>query len=579
MWLRVLRKHVRERGEEKCQWGSKSFISELELTFVWLLCLTIVVVSSFDKIYQFLQEAGLGLTDQSQGCLLFMELPQPRPFKSQGREPTHDFLSLCSHPSLQTDPKPTPSSQGSHLKTHNFLQPLECVGGTKEETSKTETTRIASEPPAQLQHVLPGGIGTYTISSIPYFHNHQRVPKPDLSPPMMFTASGGGGGVERNVVDAAAVASGFALWDESGSGNKGQTRKESNGGERADVATTMGQWPVVERRSQSLTNNNHLSGFSSRSSSQGSGLKNQSFMDMIRSAKGPSQDDDLDDEEDFIMKKESSSTSLIHADARGAGKDPKLNTPRSKHSATEQRRRSKINDRFQMLRKLIPNSDQKRDKASFLLEVIEYIQFLQEKTSKYETPYQGWNQEPAKLLSWQRNNQQLVPEGTVAFAPKLEAEKNNIPVLATAQGVVIDHPKTLDRVIPVQSNSLFSPVIAGNPVTQLHARLASSETAEPSQSSRSHTQPLKEEGDGEEVHEGNISISSVYSQGLVKKLREALDKSGVDLTKASISVEIELSKRSSSFKDHEVCEPVSRTGNDDVKQTRKPKRLKTCNTS
>lgn len=44
-------------------------------------------------------------------------------------------------------------------------------------------------------------------------------------------------------------------------------------------------------------------------------------------------------------------------------------TPRSKHSATEQRRRSKINDRFQMLRDLVPHSDQKRDKASFLLEV------------------------------------------------------------------------------------------------------------------------------------------------------------------------------------------------------------------
>ncbi|KAG2334497.1 hypothetical protein Bca52824_005677 [Brassica carinata] len=502
-----------------------------------------------------------------------MELPQSRPFKAQGREPTHDFLSLCSHPSLQTDPKPTPSSQGSHLKTHDFLQPLECVGGAKEETS-----RIASEKPP-LQRVLPGGIGTYTINSIPYFHNHQRVPKPELSPPLMFTASGGGGGVERNVVDAAAVASGLTLWDESGSGNKGQKRKENSAGERADVATTMGQWPVVERRSQSLTHNNPMSGFSSRSSSQGSGLKSQSFMDMIRSAKETSQDDALDDEEDFVMKKESSSTSQIqHADARGAGKDPKLNTPRSKHSATEQRRRSKINDRFQMLRKLIPNSDQKRDKASFLLEVIEYIQFLQEKTSKYEATYQGWNQEPAKLLNWQRNNQHLVPEGTVAFDPKLKEEKNNVPVLATTQVVVIDHPKTLNRVTPVQSNSLFSPVIVGNPVTQLHARVASSETAEPSQSSRCHhSQQLKEEGDEEEVREGNISISSVYSQGLVKRLREALEKSGVDLTKASISVEIELAKQSSSYKNHEGREPVSRTGND--KQTRKPKRLKTYNTS
>ncbi|XP_013622107.1 PREDICTED: transcription factor BIM1-like isoform X1 [Brassica oleracea var. oleracea] len=487
-----------------------------------------------------------------------MELPQPRPFKAQGREPTHDFLSLCSHSTVQTDPKPTPSSShGSHLKTHDFLQPLESVGGSKEETSKIDTTFEPPAPSPPLKHVLPGGIGTYTISSTPYFHNHQRVPKPELSPPMMFPVSGGGG-VERNVADAAAVASGFTMWDESGSGTKGQTRKENNAGERAniraDAATTIGQWPA-----QSLTNNNPLSGFSSRSSSQGSGLKSQSFMDMIRSAKGTSQDDDLDDEDDFVMKKESSSTSQIptvdmrvKAEARGAGNnDPKMNTPRSKHSATEQRRRSKINDRFQKLRQLIPNSDQKRDKASFLLEVIEYIQFLQEKTSKCETPYQGWNQEPAKLLNWQKNNQQLVPEGTVGFAPKLKEEKNNIPILAPAE--------TLNRVTPfpllVQSNSLFCPV------TQLNARVASSETAEPSPSSRSHTQPLKEEEE-EEVHEGNISISSVYSQGLVKRLREALEKSGVDLTKATISVEIELAKRSS-----------------EVKQTRRPKRLKTCNTS
>lgn len=139
---------------------------------------------------------------------------------------------------------------GSHLKTHDFLQPLECVGA-KEETSRIDTTRIASEkppppaPPPPLQHVLPGGIGTYTISPIPYFHNQQRIPKPELSPPMMFTAAvQAGSGSDRNVVDEnsnsnsssyAAAASGFTLWDESGSGKKGQTRKENNAGERASI--------------------------------------------------------------------------------------------------------------------------------------------------------------------------------------------------------------------------------------------------------------------------------------------------------------------------------------------------------
>lgn len=123
----------------------------------------------------------------------------------------------------------------------------------------------------------------------------------------------------------------------------------------------------------------------------------------------------------------------------------------------------------------------------------------------------------------QRNNPQLVPEGSVAFAPKLEEEKNSTPVsvLATAQGVVVDHPETLNRAMPttaqfplsVQNSSFLSPVFTGNPVAQLHTRVASSETVEPSSSSRSQPQPLKEEEEDEEVHEGNISVSSVYSQG------------------------------------------------------------------
>ena len=34
------------------------------------------------------------------------------------------------------------------------------------------------------------------------------------------------------------------------------------------------------------------------------------------------------------------------------------------------------------------------------LQVIEYIQFLQEKVHKYEGSYQGWSHEPAKLMPW-----------------------------------------------------------------------------------------------------------------------------------------------------------------------------------
>lgn len=41
-----------------------------------------------------------------------------------------------------------------------------------------------------------------------------------------------------------------------------------------------------------------------------SGLKSQSFIEMIKSAKGSTQDEDLDDEEEYSLKKENSSNVL-----------------------------------------------------------------------------------------------------------------------------------------------------------------------------------------------------------------------------------------------------------------------------
>lgn len=34
------------------------------------------------------------------------------------------------------------------------------------------------------------------------------------------------------------------------------------------------------------------------------------------------------------------------------------------------------------------------------LQVIEYVQYLQEKVQKYEGSYQGWSSEPTKLMPW-----------------------------------------------------------------------------------------------------------------------------------------------------------------------------------
>nr|ACU23365.1 unknown [Glycine max] len=120
---------------------------------------------------------------------------------------------------------------------------------------------------------------------------------------------------------------------------------------------------------------------------------------MARSAKGHQDEFDEDDEEELLT---GNISSKVKVDEPSTGK--RVNPHRSKHSETEQRRRSKINERFQVLRDLIPQNDQKRDKASFLLEVIEYIQFLQEKIQIYEQTYEGWNQEPTKLTPWRNHH-------------------------------------------------------------------------------------------------------------------------------------------------------------------------------
>ena len=40
----------------------------------------------------------------------------------------------------------------------------------------------------------------------------------------------------------------------------------------------------------------------------------------------------------------------------------------------------------------------RNDKLSMSMQVIEYIQFLQDKVQKYEGPYPGWNQELSKPM-------------------------------------------------------------------------------------------------------------------------------------------------------------------------------------
>ncbi|KAL6995008.1 hypothetical protein U1Q18_005142 [Sarracenia purpurea var. burkii] len=316
-------------------------------------------------------------------------------------------------------------------------------------------------------------------------------------------------------------------------------------------------------------------------------------MDMLKFAK-VAHDEDDDDEEEFVLKKESSPnfkddlTAKV-GDGGGKSNEQKPNTPRSKHSATEQRRRSKINDRFQKLRELIPHSDQKRDKASFLLEVIEYIQYLQEKVHKYEGSYQRWNQEPPNLMPWRNSH---MPEECfvdqsraknccsgppLIFPANFDENNENVSPAnpRNGQNTVecdmstttttlkdIDHSsgfanKLVPLPVPLQPN-IFTPSGIGNAIAPTPARVASdvnNMTCQPqSQSIESRSRmtadatvasnKIKEQE--LTIESGKISISAVYSQGLLNTITQALQSSGVDLSQASISVQIDIGKRSTS---------------------------------
>ncbi|KAK8299580.1 hypothetical protein V6Z12_D05G332500 [Gossypium hirsutum] len=250
-----------------------------------------------------------------------------------------------------------------------------------------------------------------------------------------------------------------------------------------------------------------------------------------------SQEEEEYEEEEFGSKKQGPSSNqimsgnAINNSNKGGKNSDKANAIRSKHSVTEQRRRSKINERFQVLRDIIPNTDQKRDTASFLLEVIEYVQFLQEKVKKYEGSYQEWNSEPAKLMPWRNSHwrvqsfvgqQQAIKNGSdpgSAFAGKFNENNINInpTIIASAQN-------------PVESD----------PVRDTMSKAMDQQ---PELGSRGMPLPIQvNQQEDLTIEGGTINISSVYSEELLNSLTQALQSAGLDLSQANISVQIDLGK-------------------------------------
>ncbi|KAF5457600.1 hypothetical protein F2P56_021689 [Juglans regia] len=292
---------------------------------------------------------------------------------------------------------------------------------------------------------------------------------------------------------------------------------------------------------------------------------------MVKSPKSDDHDHEEFEECDVVGTNGSCSRS-----GDGKSKDQKTTAHRSKHSETEQRRRSKINERFQILRDIIPQNDQKRDKASFLLEVIEYIQFLQDKLNMYEGQYHGWSPEPKKLIPW-RNNcgpAESIVDHSQVIENGFGLENNVAPpaLLTNAQNTLeselgtaavykaLNHP-TGSATPAVPSNlqmkpNIFDPVVRGGvPAWSLHESISDAENM-PSQPQSQwwHARPYPTEDAAQNnisehelaVDSGSVSISSAYSQEILNSLTQELQSSGVDLSQANISVQINAGKSANS---------------------------------
>lgn len=121
---------------------------------------------------------------------------------------------------------------GGYLKTHDFLQPLERVGKnamTMKEDVEAGMTAVdrppVPAPPASVEHLLPGGIGTYSIS---YFNQRGLKPEGSLftAQPISCTTRN-----DENSNCSSYTGGGFTLWDESAV-KKGKTGKENIAAER-----------------------------------------------------------------------------------------------------------------------------------------------------------------------------------------------------------------------------------------------------------------------------------------------------------------------------------------------------------
>ncbi|KAB2084261.1 hypothetical protein ES319_A05G323200v1 [Gossypium barbadense] len=251
----------------------------------------------------------------------------------------------------------------------------------------------------------------------------------------------------------------------------------------------------------------------------------------MRTGKQSQEEEEYEDEEFGSKKQGSSSNQIMSGNAinnsnKGGKNSDKANAIRSKHSVTEQRRRSKINERFQVLRDIIPNTDQKRDTASFLLERNSH-----------------W-----RVQSFV-GQQQAVKNGSdpgSAFAGKFNENNINInpTVIASAQNPVESDPvrdtmsKAMDQQPELGSRGMPLPIRGDNMLVHPLQRPVSE--AQPTECFIGNDTVNQQED--LTIEGGTINISSVYSEGLLNSLTQALQSAGLDLSQANIAVQIDLGK-------------------------------------
>ncbi|XP_020090088.1 transcription factor BIM2-like isoform X2 [Ananas comosus] len=469
----------------------------------------------------------------------------------RGKKTTHDFLSLHTvDPSFKRHDTSPSSSQGFFIKTRDFLQPLD----DREEESAGRDPAVG---PTEEERTLPGGIGAFSISHVS--GPGSRAPlKPDRGTCGAVRGFGVKSKPEPDIdsgvyttQNVGVLGAPFSTWAHS-------TARDSG-------PSSRGPWPSPFAAARANGFVGSLS-FASRDNAATEGKR--SMEAASRSSRGAFDDDDDDDGDEFGRREASSSRKelSIKVDGKGSGSgsgtDQRPNTPRSKHSATEQRRRSKINDRFQILRELIPQGDQKRDKASFLLEVIEYIRFLQEKVQKYEATNPEWNQESSNLLPWvnvyfrsfwksaQSNNHGLSdplqaikngssPSGYMFSGKYTDNGTQVAPAVLT--GVAQNRTETEMMTAGFSSKAMETPQNFINesmsgaqaPWLRPHGAADSAVNGE-----------MLSEQEELAIDQATVNFSNAYSQGVLTTLTQTLQNSGIDLSQANLSVQINLARRS-----------------------------------